>query len=75
MELHKTVGHAGLIGWREKVANVVAPRADLDENARAIIGGAFFVLSVLRDPDDHLRRERTRPGPPGACWRSGRRCS
>ena len=47
MELHKTVGHAGLIGWREKVANVVAPRAPIsDENARAIIGGAFFVLSV-----------------------------
>jgi len=47
MELHKTVGHAGLIGWREKVADVVAPRAPIkDENARAIIGGAFFVLSV-----------------------------
>ena len=47
MELHKTVGHAGLIGWREKVADVVAPRVPIkDENARAIIGGAFFVLSV-----------------------------
>ena len=47
MELHKTVGHAGLIGWREKVADLVAPRAPIkDENARAIIGGAFFVLSV-----------------------------
>ena len=47
MELHKTVGHAGLIGWREKVANVVAPRVPIaDENARALIGAAFFVLSV-----------------------------
>lgn len=47
MDVHKTVGHAGLIGWREKVADVVAPRAPIkDENARAIIGGAFFVLSV-----------------------------
>jgi hypothetical protein len=47
MELHKTVGHAGLIGWREKFADVVAPRVPIkDENARAIIGGAFFLLSV-----------------------------
>ena len=47
MDVHKTVGHAGLIGWREKVADVVAPRAPIkDENARAIIGGAFFLLSV-----------------------------
>jgi hypothetical protein len=47
MELHKTVGHAGLIGWREKVADVVAPRAPIkDDTARALIGGAFFVLSV-----------------------------
>lgn len=47
MELHKTVGQAGLVGWREKVADVVAPRAPIkDENARALIGGAFFVLSV-----------------------------
>ena len=47
MELHKTVGHAGLIGWREKVADVVAPRAPIDDDtARALIGGAFFLLSV-----------------------------
>jgi hypothetical protein len=47
MEIHNRVGHAGLIGWREKVANVVAPRAPIaDDTARALIGGAFFVLSV-----------------------------
>jgi hypothetical protein len=47
MDIHNRVGHAGLIGWREKVANVVAPRAPIsDDTARAIIGGAFFVLSV-----------------------------
>lgn len=47
MELHKSVGHAGLAGWRGKVADVVAPRVPInDENARALIGGAFFVLSV-----------------------------
>jgi hypothetical protein len=47
MDLHKQVGHAGLIGWREKVADVVAPKAPIaDDTARALIGGAFFVLSV-----------------------------
>jgi hypothetical protein len=47
MEIHHRVGHAGLIGWREKVANVVAPRAPIaDDTARALIGAAFFVLSV-----------------------------
>ncbi|HEX6026343.1 MAG TPA: hypothetical protein VFZ00_30390 [Solirubrobacter sp.] len=47
MEIHHRVGHAGLIGWREKVANVVAPRAPIsDDTARTLIGAAFFVLSV-----------------------------
>ena len=47
MQIHKRVGHAGLVGWRKKVADVVAPRAPIaDDNARALIGGAFFVLSV-----------------------------
>jgi hypothetical protein len=45
-------GHAGLQGWREKVADVVAEpisnRAPLEEHqVRAFIGGAFFVLSVF----------------------------
>ena len=49
--VHEHVGHAGLQGWREKVADVVAPptakRTPVDEDTvRAIIGGAFFVLSV-----------------------------
>jgi hypothetical protein len=51
MDIHKQVGHAGLIGWREKVADLVSPRAakhgPVDEDqVRAIIGGAFFVLSI-----------------------------
>ena len=45
------LGQLGLTGWREKVADVVAPpvasKAPLSEDqARAIVGGAFFVLSV-----------------------------
>ena len=51
MQIHQHVGHAGLQGWREKVADVVAPptakRAPVEEDqVRAFIGGAFFVLSV-----------------------------
>jgi hypothetical protein len=46
------VGHAGLQGWREKVADgvagPVAKRTPLQEdNVRAIIGAAFLVLSVV----------------------------
>jgi hypothetical protein len=46
------VGQAGLQGWREKVADGVAEplskRTPLDEDqVRALIGGAFFVLSVM----------------------------
>jgi hypothetical protein len=46
------VGHAGLQGWREKVADgvagPVAQRTPLKEdNVRAIIGATFLVLSVV----------------------------
>ena len=42
----------GLQGWREKVANgisqPVANRAPLDEDqVRAVVGAAFFVLAVI----------------------------
>jgi hypothetical protein len=45
-------GQAGLQGWREKLADGVAPpvskRTPLDEDQiRAIIGATFFVLSVI----------------------------
>jgi hypothetical protein len=45
-------GQAGLQGWREKVADgisePVANRAPLTEDqVRALVGGAFFVLSVI----------------------------
>jgi hypothetical protein len=46
------LGHAGLQGWREKVADgissPVAKRAPLDEDqVRAVVGAAFFVLAVI----------------------------
>lgn len=46
------IGTAGLQGWREKVGDVVADpvsnRTPLDdEQVRAVIGAAFFVLSVM----------------------------
>ena len=45
-------GQAGLQGWREKVADQISqPLADRgpleEEHVRALIGAAFFVLSVL----------------------------
>jgi hypothetical protein len=45
-------GKAGLQGWREKLADGIAPpvskRTPLDEDQiRAIIGAAFIVLSVI----------------------------
>ena len=45
-------GQAGLQGWREKVADgvaePVAKRTPLGEDqVRALIGGAFLVLSVM----------------------------
>ena len=46
------LGQTGLQGWREKVADgisqPVANRAPLDEDqVRAVIGVAFFVLAVI----------------------------
>jgi len=46
------LGQAGLQGWRATVGNRVAPpvanRSPLTEDqVRAIVGAAFFVLSVL----------------------------
>jgi hypothetical protein len=47
MQIHEHLGHAGLSGWRKQVADVVAPRAPIeDDQARMIIGLAFFGLSV-----------------------------
>jgi hypothetical protein len=47
-----SLGKAGLQGWRAKVADVVAgPVARrsgvADDDVRAVIGAAFFILSVV----------------------------
>ena len=46
------LGQAGLRGWREKVADgisqPVADRAPIEEDqVRAVVGAAFFVLAVI----------------------------
>jgi len=47
MQIHEHLGHASLTGWRKTVADVVAPRVPIaDDQARAIVGLGFFVLSV-----------------------------
>jgi hypothetical protein len=51
MSKSKTLGHAGLVGWRKAVADRVAPaaaqRAPLsEEDVRAAIGAAFFLLAL-----------------------------
>lgn len=48
----KQIGQAGLTGWRTKAAGAVAPpvaeRTPLDEDTvRAVVGVAFFVLSLV----------------------------
>ena len=48
----RTVGRAGLRGWRAKVADVaatpVAKRSSLSEDTvRSVVGGIFLVLSIV----------------------------
>ena len=48
----QTLGQAGLAGWRKTVADKVAPPAAnrtpaSEDQLRAVIGAAFFLLSVL----------------------------
>ena len=65
MQIHQHVGHAGLVGWREKIADLVAPRAAKhgpvsEDQARALIGGAFFALSVYYVASTVVRAVRAR---------------
>jgi hypothetical protein len=46
------LGHAGVRGWRERVADEVAPRLASrtparEDQIRAAVGLAFFVLSAV----------------------------
>jgi hypothetical protein len=45
------IGHTALVGWREKVADGVAPPVSertrlTDEQVRALLGAFFFALSL-----------------------------
>jgi hypothetical protein len=67
MEIHAHVGHAGLVGWRKKAADLVAPRAAKhapisEEQARAILGGIFFALSVYYVVSTVIRALRANQG-------------
>jgi uncharacterized membrane protein len=47
----KHIGHAGLVGWREKVgdktARAVAKRSRLDaDTVRAVLGAVFLAFSI-----------------------------
>jgi hypothetical protein len=59
----KALGHAGLHGWKEKLADRVARRAPIaDDVVRAALGALFFALSLryvirsLRAAAQELRR-------------------
>ena len=46
------MGKAGLQGWRAKLADAIAPPVSrhapvTDDQIRAVVGGLFFVLSVV----------------------------
>jgi hypothetical protein len=48
---HEQIGQAGLSGWRETLANAVAPPAAkrgpvTEDQVQAVIGATFYVLSL-----------------------------
>jgi hypothetical protein len=52
MSKSKQIGQAGLVGWRKKVADGVAPRAaergpfSSEDQARNVIGAVFFAIAL-----------------------------
>jgi hypothetical protein len=67
----KPLGHAGLVGWREKVgdraARVVSKRTRLDaDTVRAVLGAVFLALTIkttiemARRMSNAARRTNTR---------------
>jgi hypothetical protein len=60
-------GHAALVGWRKRVADVTAPRVAKrgpvsEDQARAIIGGVLFAASAYYVASTILRVVRTARG-------------
>ena len=48
---HEQIGQSGLTGWRQTVANKVAPPAAkrgpvTEDQVQAVLGATFYVLSV-----------------------------
>ena len=63
MRRAEQLGKAGLVGWRAKVAGQIAPaaakRAPLSEDqARAVVGAAFFGLSAYYVVSTFVRMTR-----------------
>ena len=59
----KSIGHAGLVGWREKVgdkaARVISKRTRLDaDTVRAVLGAVFLALAVKTTIDMAARATR-----------------
>jgi hypothetical protein len=67
MSKSKHIGQAGLVGWRKKIADGVAPKAAerapfSEDDARAAIGAAFFALSLYYVVSTIARMVRTARG-------------
>jgi len=63
MQIHEHVGHAGLVGWREKVgdktAQAVSKRTSLKaDTVRAVLGALFLALSIKTTVDMAARLKR-----------------
>ena len=63
----KGIGHAGLVGWREKVgdkaARVISKRTRLDaDTVRAVLGAVFLALAVKTTIDMAARVTRAARG-------------
>ena len=63
----KRLGHAGLVGWREKVgdkaAKVVSKRTRLEaDTVRAVLGAVFLALSLKTTIDMAARLSRIARG-------------
>jgi hypothetical protein len=63
----KNIGHAGLVGWREKVgdkaARAISKRTRLDaDTVRAVFGAVFLALAVKTTIDMATRLTRVARG-------------
>ena len=63
----KRIGHAGLVGWREKAgdkaASVISKRTRLDaDTVRAVVGAVFLAMAVKTTIDMATRLTRVARG-------------